>query len=158
MGAPLVDAARFLFYAFSKEGCSYLWDGKGPNTFDCSGLITWALKAAGGPDWRYTHNAQVLADVLEPCETMLPGEVLVAFYGKDWDHVGHVMVVVGDGRVYGACGGDSRCTTVEKSAARQGGGARVRFRGTPDYRPERDLLGFRRLQYRAGLAPGAPHA
>ncbi|WP_225888986.1 NlpC/P60 family protein [Myxococcus xanthus] len=37
----------------------YRWGGKGerdPSTgqrvFDCSGLVTWALREVGGPDWR----------------------------------------------------------------------------------------------------------
>jgi murein DD-endopeptidase len=139
--------------ALLKEGAPYVWGRKGPNVFDCSGLVTWALHQCGGPDLRTTVNSQGLADLMEPVERMPAGEVLLAFYGFNWDHVEHVMFATPDGRAFGACGGGHTTSTVEKA---RDIGACVRFRPTLDYRPGRDLLGFRRLRYRPGVpTPGA---
>lgn len=150
------DPQAFLNFVRSKEGCSYIFGRKGPNTFDCSGLVTWAIKQAGGPDWRFTHNAQGLADVLQPVDRLAVGEVLLAFYGYSWDHVDHVMVLVPDGRVFGACGGDHTTTTPEKALEQ---GACVQYRPRADYSRGHTggLLGFRALRYRFTTPkPGAP--
>lgn len=127
----------FLDAALRLEGQPYLWCGKGPTAFDCSGLATWCLRAAGGPDWRTTHNAQRLWDGLPGVPKPAPGDLV--FYGR-LDRVVHVMVWWGDGRVFGACGGDRGTTSLELAAAR---GARVRFRRSAEYRV--DVLGYRSL-------------
>ncbi|MBN1892202.1 MAG: C40 family peptidase [Clostridiales bacterium] len=33
--------------ASSKKGCEYVWNAKGPDTFDCSGLAYWCYQFAG---------------------------------------------------------------------------------------------------------------
>ena len=45
--AAQTTGADFLRTAETKTGCSYLWGGTGPDAFDCSGLIQWALKQLG---------------------------------------------------------------------------------------------------------------
>lgn len=138
--------------AQAEKGTPYCWPddsngylGKGlqrpesPEALDCSGTVTCGLFNAtkGRLDWRATHNAARLYDSLEPTQTPKPGDL--AFYGRG-THVTHVMTVVGDGRVVGACGGNSHTLSVE--LARKAG-ARVKYRVSVAYRP--DLVGFRSL-------------
>lgn len=132
----------FLDEALRLEGRPYLWCGKGPEAFDCSGLVTWCLWRAGGPDLRATHNTTRLYAELPVVVAPKPGDLAV--YGRlRLDGAlgsGHVMLWWGDGRVYGACGGDRSTTSLELAAAR---GARVRFRRSHRYRV--DFLAFHSL-------------
>ena len=115
----------------------YIWGGRGPLTFDCSGWVTYNLYKAGGPDWRKTHNSDSLWAALPPTEKPFPGDL--AFYGPPHD-ITHVMVWIGDGCVAGACGGDSTTTTLEAAFE---SGARVMRKATHLYR--KDFRGFRRF-------------
>lgn len=141
-----IDGKEFLAAALRHVGCPYIWGSRGPESFDCSGLITYALWECGGPDWRKSHNAERLFRELEPMllEVRDIGEMRIpvdapagslAFYGPPGG-VNHVMLAVGDGRVFGACGGGSGTTTPQR-------GACVQYRPSARYRP--DLLSWRRL-------------
>lgn len=150
--------ALFLQQVLNQIGSPYRWGGKGeavvPGSpdgqcfFDCSGLVTWAYYASGGPDWRTTHSTGRLVlegrHVLE--EQVQPGDL--AIYGVaegDGRPMGpsHVMVLVGAGVVVGAaCGGDSSTTTLEAAAAR---GAKVQARASMTYRDA--FLGVWRLPF-----------
>lgn len=149
-----VDALTVLHHAQEKEGCTVVMGKRGPLVFDCSGLVCWALKQAGGPDWRYTQNAQGLAELLQPIQNVPAGSVGLAFYGLDWEHVMHTMFVCPDGRAFGACGATHSVTTVDRAIEL---GARVRYWPSPGYR--HDLLGFRALKLRfLHAVPGEPNA
>lgn len=139
---PLVDALRFLGKALFLEGKPYQWNAKGPLAFDCSGLVTWCLLQAGGPDLRATHNCEVLWGALEPLAAISTGDIALAFYGSP-GRVEHVMIAVPDGRAYGACGGNRDTLTLQDAVRDR---ACVQFRRTVTYRP--GLLGFRSLRYR----------
>lgn len=142
----LCEPAEFLAQVKIHEGKTYLYSFKGPLFFDCSGLVTYGVLKAGGPDLRDWHNCQRLWENLVPLEQPKPGQVALVFYGAPTDHgphASHVMVVVGDGSVYGACGGDSSTVTVELARRRK---AMVRYRPSATYRP--GLLGYRLLEYR----------
>lgn len=141
----------FLAAVLALDGKPYLWGGRGPDGYDCSGVVTCGLAAVGilrcpvcavprpkESDFRGWHNAQRLSDELPCTGSPRPGDLAV--YGRAANLVTHVMVCVGDGRVFGACGGGRETTTVELAQAK---GARVRYRSKPDYRV--DLLGFRIL-------------
>lgn len=158
-----VEPGRLLAHALAQEGKPYRWNGKGPQHFDCSGLITYAIKLAGGPDLRATHNAHRLWTELEPLEALLPGDIALACYGyrRTVDNAircTHIMLAVGDGRVFGACGGGKQ-TLTDADAARDN--AFVRFRRRVHYRDPDDFIGFRKLSFLAayGGAPtgGAPN-
>jgi murein DD-endopeptidase len=125
----------FLCKAYDQRGKPYLWGAKGPDAFDCSGLVTWLLHELGVCDWRAEHNAQRLYNELSKTEAPRPGDLV--FYGAGPTHITHVMIHFGTGQVLGACGGNSDTTSIEIARAR---GARVRFRGSPNYRP--DLVGY----------------
>jgi murein DD-endopeptidase len=138
-----VKRAAFLARARRLEGLPYVWAADGPHAFDCSGLVCYCLAEVGGPDWRATHRCQTLWEALPPTREPQPGDL--ALYGTP-GHATHVMLVVGDGRVYGACGGDSTTTSPELALQR---GARVRYRLKVEYRHGRDgrsdFLGYRSL-------------
>lgn len=130
---------RFIRYALERIGSPYIWGGKGemvwtidglkPNgfrrdVFDCSGLVTSALLAAGGPDWRASHSAQKLAENL----IEVPGATPIAellFFGANASHIIHVAICLGrmsnehGGEIIvDAAGGDSSCKTLEIAAQR----------------------------------------
>jgi cell wall-associated NlpC family hydrolase len=89
----------------------------------------------GLPDWRATHNANALWSHLTHIHPstdshLRPGDL--CFWGAaDGGPINHVMLWWGDGRVYGACGGDHTTISVEEAVRR---GAKVQFRPKADYR------------------------
>lgn len=146
MSDTIVDPQKFLERAMECAGLPYIIGAKGPLAFDCSGLVTYCIWKAGGPDWRKTHNAQSLADALRTVHRPEPKQILLAIYGFDEDHIDHVMILTPDGRVFGSCGGDHNCKTVEKAKEL---GACVQYRSKPDYRhmpKSTPLVGFRALE------------
>lgn len=151
------ERLRLYEWLMEQEGRPYLYGAKGElyraedghvePAYDCSGLVTCGLLHCGGPDWRQTHNAAhlfaELPEVEEP-EDLLPMDL--AFYGDLNDklevHINHVMLLWGDGRVYGACGGTSKTLTLVQASLRD---AKVQFRPRVNYRIQRDFRGYRRL-------------
>lgn len=127
----------FMVAAKALEGLPYVWGAKGPDRFDCSGLVTFLLWRMPAVDWRDTHNCHALWNVLP--ETKEPKPMDLAFYGRP-AHPSHVLLVWGDGRVFGACGGNSSTRDVETAQRIH---AAVKFRPKVEYRP--DLLGYRSL-------------
>lgn len=132
--------ARFLAWVLEQMGSPYRWDGKGETlpdgqrVFDCSGLVTCALHAVGGPDWRADYNTSHLLAECRRVDEARPGTLVL--YG-DPHTAGHVMVHVGAGVLVGASGGGHTTLTLE-DAHRQG--ARVRTHVGLDYRPDRVAL------------------
>lgn len=148
-----IDGDEYVARALTYLGRSYVWGTHGPNTFDCSGLVTRTIRDCGGPDWLATHNTVKLFSmgVLEPwlveLERAFPREIpravalalqvppgTLVFYGDGG--ISHVMVATGDGRVLGACGGDRTTKTPIT-------GACVQFRPSIPYRSF--VRGFRLL-------------
>ena len=130
---------RFIQLALSKLGSVVLWAENGPDVFDCSGLMLWAMNAAGAklPDQR----AQDLYDCargLSDGEAPLPGDL--AFYGQDPNHITHVGLWLAGGRVLSADGATSR--VMDKRLAEANPAARVRLHDTPQFR--RDYVETRR--------------
>lgn len=128
--------AAFLALAHDQLGKPYIWNADGPDYFDCSGLVKFLLHEQRICDWRATHRAQDIFNVLPPTEYALPGDFV--FYGSSPKHVDHVMIYWGDGRVLGASGGNHHITTVQLAREKD---AMVRFRKSRDYRP--DFIGYR---------------
>jgi len=138
--------------ALRHQGAPYLWGAKGFEVwtpqglkrhdyamplFDCSGLVTAAIKDAGGPDLRATHNAKMLFDTLTEAPNSNERGVL-RFYGASLMRPTHVSIALGDDLILEAGGGDSSTTTLEISR-RQGARVRIVYEG------RRDLLGARYL-------------
>ncbi|NJP44904.1 C40 family peptidase [Actinacidiphila epipremni] len=87
-------AASAFSFAKSKLGDSYVYGASGPNTFDCSGLTSWAYRQAGVSLPR-TAAEQANAGTRIYSQSQLAVGDLVIFYG---DHH-HVGLYAGDGMV-----------------------------------------------------------
>jgi peptidoglycan DL-endopeptidase CwlO len=72
--------------ALTRLGCPYVWGAKGPNAFDCSGLIRWAYAQAGitlGPD---TYS-QIQQGASVPQGSVQAGDLI-------FPNTGHVMLAI----------------------------------------------------------------
>jgi len=77
--------------AYSRIGCPYVWAGKGPDVFDCSGLTRWCYLQAGFRDIGASDYYQYqTATARLPLSEARPGDVLW------WS--GHVAIYIGDGK------------------------------------------------------------
>lgn len=131
-------------WCLEHEGCPYVYDAKGEihatpsggqvTCFDCSGFVTSAIHAAGGPDWRKTHGSTGLVTELGPLLELAPQPFAIAVYGHPIDHV---MLAMDDGRVLGASGAGSQCTSVELALRAH---ACVHFKSAVSYR--NDFRGY----------------
>jgi len=90
--------------------------------YDCVGLVKMAIKRAGGPDLRWTHNAQTLYDKLP---MKMTGEDETAFrlrfYGPSDKAVAHVSLELArDERLFliQAAGGDQGTVTFAEAMRR----------------------------------------
>lgn len=86
-------AAAALNAAKAKMGSPYVWGATGPNSFDCSGLTSWAYQQAGVSLPR-TSQAQASAGTRVGQDALQPGD-LVLFYG-DLHHIG---LYAGNGQI-----------------------------------------------------------
>ena len=89
-GQAIVDAAA------SKIGSPYVWGATGPNSFDCSGLTSWAYKQVG-KDIPRTSQAQASAGQRVALSDIQPGDI-VAYYGG----ASHVAIYAGNGQIIDA--------------------------------------------------------
>jgi murein DD-endopeptidase len=133
--------SEFIAAVRALEGTPYRWGGKSPRTgLDCSGLVTWALKAIGGPDLRIYHGSERLW--LELDEVTEPEAGDLAFYGSAGRPV-HVVVCLGGphDRIIGANGGDRTTIDWQRAEVQR---ARVQYASSPAYRTR--LMGYRSLR------------
>lgn len=138
-----MSVENFLAHVAAQEGAPYIWAGKGETVagklhpfltkndmiqrvFDCSGLVTWALRKAG---WK--GRGEFWADRMwkewPHTDAPEPGDLILYGTGK----ATHVEVLMPDGRFYGAIGGGSKTTKPTP-------GACVQYRT----KPRRDVLGY----------------
>lgn len=135
---------RFLALVLEQEGAPYIWGGKGPYVqgrrhgfvgpdgrpllvFDCSGLITWALRRCGWAS-KVEMNAHRMWTLWRRTDSPQAGDI--ACYGTP-SLCSHVEVVMPDGGLFGAIGGGSKTQAPTP-------GAVVAHRR----KPRSDLLGF----------------
>lgn len=78
-------------FALSKVGDPYVWGATGPNTFDCSGLIQAAYKAAGITIARVTYDQVLEGTAVDP-KDIQPGDLV-------FPDAGHVQLALGGGMV-----------------------------------------------------------
>lgn len=124
----------------------YLWGGAGPNQdgtfgFDCSGFVIFHLKPFSLLPERGDWTAQQLSRMFRSTSNPEPGDLI--FYGRDDDHVRHVMVYLGNSELgalcVGAAGGGSKTKTVAVALA-----AKAAVKVLPvGYR--KDFLGYRNI-------------
>ncbi|KLI98926.1 NlpC/P60 family protein [Streptomyces albidoflavus] len=79
-GAAALAAAK------SKVGTPYVWGATGPNSFDCSGLTSWAFSQAGYTIPRMSQDQANAGTRIASQSALKPGD-LVIFY-SDLHHVG----------------------------------------------------------------------
>ncbi|MGW5746979.1 C40 family peptidase [Amycolatopsis sp. NPDC003861] len=88
--------------ALSKRGSQYEWGSTGPNTFDCSGLTSWAYKQAGITLPR-TSRQQFTAGKTASLSSLAPGDLLFFDDGTgDASKIHHVGMYVGNGKMVDA--------------------------------------------------------
>jgi cell wall-associated NlpC family hydrolase len=96
-GAAGPAALRAVQFALSQVGKPYVWGAKGPDTYDCSGLVQAAYAAAGVSVPRVAR-AQYRATAPVPVAAMVPGDLL--FFGPDptdIESIHHVGIYLGRG-------------------------------------------------------------
>ena len=81
--------------ALTKLGYPYVYGTSGPNTFDCSGLTSWAWRQAGVTIPRTSSGQSTLPYV--PLDQLQPGD-LVTYYSP----VHHVALYIGNGQIIDA--------------------------------------------------------
>lgn len=118
--------AKFLDYVLSQIDKPTLWGAKGDDAFDCSGLVTCGILAAGGPDLRKTHNANKLAKETRPlldAERPIPGDLI--FFDADANGLDeHVAIVTDAHTALDAEGATASVTSIEEAVKRH---AKVRL-------------------------------
>lgn len=107
--------------------------------FDCSGLVTSALRAVGVADLRDTHNAQRLYSETPPTAQPEPGDL--GFYGRNLEHVDHVVIYLPGGHLLSADGATHTITTL--GAAMADLHCRVAYHSSVLYRRDELFLGWR---------------
>ena len=107
--------ARFIQLAMEQLGKPVLWAQRGPSSFDCSGLVGYALELAGlSPTIRYSHNAQMMANECGESEPK-PGDL--CFYGLGPANIEHVAIYLEGGKALSADGATSHITRLDMAMA-----------------------------------------
>jgi peptidoglycan DL-endopeptidase CwlO len=82
--------------ALAQVGKPYQWGGSGPNSFDCSGLTSFAWRAAG-VDITRTSRSQYAATSRISRGQLQPGDLI--FYGSSVATISHVAMYIGGSNV-----------------------------------------------------------
>lgn len=95
MGGADVDPGsargRFINAMLSKQGTEYVWGAAGPNVFDCSGLVSWALEQAGVGKGRLTAEG---FNSSFPRAGEAPGNLVTFDTGRIPGKAGHIGAIV----------------------------------------------------------------
>jgi cell wall-associated NlpC family hydrolase len=91
--APSLAAKNVVYSALAQRGDPYAWGGAGPSSFDCSGLVQYAYKAAGRT-LPHSSRMQSTMGTWVPKTALRPGD-LIFFYSP----VSHVGIYIGNGRM-----------------------------------------------------------
>ena len=101
-GGSAGDNSAAYSYACSRIGCPYVWGAEGPDSFDCSGLVTWAYRQLGIELPHQSESQMACATRVVSVSEARPGDVL-------WRY-GHVGIAGGYGGTpyvhaptFGAC-------------------------------------------------------
>ncbi len=83
----------------------YVWGDEGPNSFDCSGLVYAAYRAAGlgWPNWdRLNSSLYWVATKRVPLNEMVPGDLVFYSYKGTVSTIHHIGIYAGDGMMWEA--------------------------------------------------------
>ena len=106
------EAAELVSYALGFVGCSYVFGGNGPTSFDCSGFTRYVY-AHFGYTINRVANDQVNNGVAVSFSDLQPGDLLCfsnTYSSSDW--ITHVGIYIGDGRMVHAAN-STRGVTVD---------------------------------------------
>jgi hypothetical protein len=96
-GLNSTERSTLLSSALSRVGLPYVWGATGPSSFDCSGLVQWAMARAGVLMPR-TADQQFLTGVHIPLSAAAPGDLLFWTYDpNDPGFVDHTAIYLGNG-------------------------------------------------------------
>lgn len=125
------DAEGGLLGAVEKygKGKPYVWGASGPDAFDCSGLVMYALQKAFGRSFPHYSGAQYSAT--KPVSDPQPGD-LVFFGPGGSDHVG---VYAGDGKYWSAMSPSSN-PNIGMSRVKDGPSSNISYRRVPGLKGE----------------------
>lgn len=96
-GLTVAQTKAFLTAALDQVGKPYVWGGNGPNVFDCSGLVQWAMRQARIVMPRVAVN-QAQTGPRVALSDLMPGDLL--FYHTDPTaptYISHVAIYLGNG-------------------------------------------------------------
>jgi cell wall-associated NlpC family hydrolase len=91
--APTHAAQVAVNTAMAKLGKPYVWGAAGPNSFDCSGLVQYAYKAAG-INLPHSSAAQSQVGKAVSQSALKPGDLVFFYSGPS-----HVGIYIGNGNV-----------------------------------------------------------
>lgn len=111
------------------KGKPYVWGASGPDAFDCSGLVMYALQKAFGKSFPHYSGAQYNATT--PVSNPQPGD-LVFFGPGDSDHVG---VYAGGGKYWSAMSPSSN-PNIGMSSVKDGPSSNISYRRVPGLKGE----------------------
>ena len=111
------------------KGKPYVWGASGPDAFDCSGLVMYALQKAFGKSFPHYSGAQYNATI--PVSNPQPGD-LVFFGPGGSDHVG---VYAGGGKYWSAMSPSSN-PNIGMSAVKDGPSSNISYRRVPGLKGE----------------------
>ncbi len=103
------DAIRAAAVAYASKQVlahkPYVWGAQGPNSFDCSGLVYAAYKAAGlgYPNWgRLNAALYFVATQRVPLTQLVPGDLLFYSYDGSVQNIHHITIYAGNGKMWEA--------------------------------------------------------
>lgn len=103
------DAIRAKAVAFARAQVlarkPYVWGAQGPNSFDCSGLVYAAYRAAGlgYPNWSRLNAALFFVDSQRVALTaLIPGDLLFYSYDGSVQNIHHIAIYAGAGMIWEA--------------------------------------------------------
>ncbi len=80
---------------YEQIGKPYVWGGKGPNSFDCSGLVQYVYQNAIGVYLEgYTHSLKYSGQPITNQNDLRPGDLIFPY--SDFEHV---AIYVGNGQI-----------------------------------------------------------
>lgn len=91
--APTSTGQKIADAAMTKQGSPYVWGATGPNSFDCSGLTSWAYSQVGKSIPR-TSGAQASGGTPVSLNALQPGDIISYYSGAS-----HVAIYIGDGKI-----------------------------------------------------------
>ncbi len=86
------DRSAVVQAALTRVGMPYVYGAAGPSSFDCSGLVTWAMNQAGVSVPRSSYSLMSSGTPVSQSE-LRPGDVVITNGG------GHAALYIGGGQV-----------------------------------------------------------